>query len=136
MRCWVCQAEHTAENCAKLQSWKVSKRYGFCKQEGTCFRCLAGKHRGVNCRRFPGCEVEGCGGTHHSLLHASNGAEQSQYRATEANRRPDRSKQMNLEAKEFKPRNNQTFSNETSRNMPENKQAPGTSEPPRGVSGS
>ena len=34
---------------------------------------------------------------------------------------------MNLEAKEFKPRSNQTFSNETSRNMLENKRAPGTS---------
>ncbi|XP_043219102.1 uncharacterized protein LOC122380185 [Amphibalanus amphitrite] len=69
--CMVCQADHALESCAVFQSWTVGKRYEFCKQTRICFRCLAGQHRGIRCHRFPGCQLEGCGGSHHTLLHAS-----------------------------------------------------------------
>ena len=69
--CMVCQANHTLESCAVFQSWTVGRRYEFCKQTRLCFRCLAGQHRGLRCRRFPGCQLDGCGGSHHTLLHAS-----------------------------------------------------------------
>ena len=101
LQCWVCQAEHATESCAELQSWDVARRNGFCKNEGICFRCLAGKHRGVNCRRFPGCAVEGCGGTHHSLLHASGGGQISQDRGAETSRQSQRRHKLSHQAKEF-----------------------------------
>ena len=86
LQCWVCQAEHATETCAELQSWDIAIRYGFCKNEGICFRCLTGKHRGVNCRRFPGRAVEGFGETHQSLLHASGGGQISKDRGAETSR--------------------------------------------------
>ena len=79
--CFLCQSRHMLHDCAEFQGWDVPRRYGFCKTERICFRCLRGKHRGVTCRTFPGCNIDGCGGSHHTLLHARQ--QQQQQRASQ-----------------------------------------------------
>ena len=69
--CMYCEREHLLSECPLFQKWTVGSRYNYCKTKRICFRCLAGNHRGINCRKFPGCQVAGCGGSHHSLLHAT-----------------------------------------------------------------
>ena len=69
--CMYCEREHWLSECPLFQKWTVGSRYNYCKTKRICFRCLAGNHRGINCRKFPGCQVAGCGGSHHSLLHAT-----------------------------------------------------------------
>ena len=102
LKCVVCRAEHATEDCTELQSWEVAKRYAFCKTEGLCFRCLHCKHRGTSCRRFPGCAVEGCGGTHHSLLHASGSS--NSRNSAEVARPAHSTPTLSSQAKEFIPR--------------------------------
>ena len=89
------------QDCAEFQSWDVSKRYGFCRSERICFRCLSGRHRGVTCRRFPGCTADGCGGSHHTLLHAERQDHRQQQRAIS---RDQLARWQNtVEIKEFRP---------------------------------
>ena len=71
--CLYCEKEHQLPDCPLFQKWTVGSRYSYCKTKRICFRCLAGTHRGFSCRKFPGCQVAGCGGSHHSLLHATRG---------------------------------------------------------------
>ena len=124
--CWVCQADHATDSCPELKSWDVARRYGFCKSEGICFRCLAGKHRGMNCRKFPGCSIEGCAGTHHSLLHASGGEKRRQA-VSGTGKRAQGNHGLNYQAREFTPRTRQEAINtETSGGSQENDVTPGT----------
>ena len=39
------------------------------KQLALCFRCLEDNHRGKSCPRSKQCNINGCRGTHHNLLH-------------------------------------------------------------------
>ena len=110
--CFACQARHKLHDCAEFQSWDVPRRFGFCKRERICFRCLSGKHRGVMCRTFPGCDADGCGGSHHSLLHATR-QEQQQQQYT-ARREQAAQWQNPTEVKEFYPSNQLRGNRDTS----------------------
>ena len=41
------------------------------KDKRLCFRCLAGDHQGRMCTRSQPCQIDGCRGNHHRLLHES-----------------------------------------------------------------
>ena len=51
----------------KQKSW--DNRWQLVKNKRLCFRCLAGDHQGKMCTRSQLCQIGGCRGNHHRLLH-------------------------------------------------------------------
>ena len=109
IRCFVCGACHMLHDCAEFQSWDVQRRYGFCRAERIFFRCLSGRHRGIICRKFPGCTADGCGGSHHILLHARRQEPRQEPRAPQQDQ-PTQWQKMG-EIKEFYPSQQSTGAN-------------------------
>ena len=46
-------------------------RWQLAKDKRFCFRCLAGDHQGKTCMKSQTCQIDGCRGNHHRLLHQS-----------------------------------------------------------------
>lgn len=68
--CGYCESDtHDIGDCNKYHKLTLHERWDWARQNRKCFRCLrTGNHRQNRCRE-KGCEIDGCQGTHHTLLH-------------------------------------------------------------------
>ena len=69
--CVLCGDTHRVAECKDFTSLSCSERWNMARSHGLCFRCLVGKHIGRDCKQSGQCGIEGCGSTHHRLLHRS-----------------------------------------------------------------
>jgi hypothetical protein len=64
--CPLCGEAHLLMRCRKFLSKVPIQRWGFCRREKLCLRCLGKNHFSKHCHHMSCSE---CGGAHHSLLH-------------------------------------------------------------------
>lgn len=64
--------------CPEFIKLSVDKRVQLLKKSFACFSCLYLGHTSARCRRRLRCEVEGCNGRHHTLLHMKKSVNVSQ----------------------------------------------------------
>ena len=62
-------AYHGVWSCRQFLQKSYDDRWQLAKEKGLCFRCLAGDHHGRDCERSSQCQINGCRGNHHRLLH-------------------------------------------------------------------
>ena len=62
---------HGVWSCPDFQQKSYDDRWQFAKDKRLCFRCLAGDHQGRACTKSHMCQIDGCRGNHHRLLHES-----------------------------------------------------------------
>ena len=62
---------HGVWSCRDFQQKSWDDRWQLAKDKRLCFRCLAGDHQGRMCTRSQPCQIDGCRGNHHRLLHES-----------------------------------------------------------------
>ena len=60
---------HGVWACRQFLQKSYDDRWQLAKEKHLCFRCLAGDHQGRDCRRSSQCQINGCRGNHHRLLH-------------------------------------------------------------------
>ena len=72
MCCVLCGSQHTQERCQMFQAMSVPQRLDVCREHGLCYRCLGKRHVSRDCTVSVVCEVGGCRGAHHTLLHVAN----------------------------------------------------------------
>ena len=68
-KCHVCTGNHPVWKCEAFQKLCNDSRWQKVKELGLCFRCLGVNHHGTYCTRSKQCNVNGCKGNLHSLLH-------------------------------------------------------------------
>ena len=67
--CKLCGSRHAMGECPKFLSLEVSARWETVRRFGRCFRCLGHSHIASDCKANVKCDVDGCIGRHHPLLH-------------------------------------------------------------------
>ena len=98
--CELCTGDHHLQDCQDFEAMDLDQRLCTCRTHGLCFRCLRGGHLAAHCRSFPGCNVDGCKGKHHTLLHAehvngrSSGTTNQQSHHSEHNNRDKQASQQ------------------------------------------
>uniref|UniRef100_A0A5S6Q3D4 DUF1758 domain-containing protein n=1 Tax=Trichuris muris TaxID=70415 RepID=A0A5S6Q3D4_TRIMR len=70
--CPLCQGDHSLPACPTFASSSVQRRSEIARDLHRCFNCLNGSHLSRTCRSRSSCNVEGCRGKHHSLLHGAS----------------------------------------------------------------
>ena len=68
-KCHTCSGNHPVWKCEVFQRLSNDDKWRTAKQLALCFRCLEDNHRGKSCPRSKQCNINGCRGTHHNLLH-------------------------------------------------------------------
>ena len=69
--CRLCKTEgHAIWKCEKFNELHTDDEWKIAKDQALCFRCLSNTHKGLSCRRFRECGIDGCKSDHHCLLHA------------------------------------------------------------------
>lgn len=68
-KCPVCTKSHTLPDCKDFQRKPYDDRIQLVRQKGRCNNCLKGRHIAKFCYQKPACEMQGCSGKHHTLLH-------------------------------------------------------------------
>ena len=68
-RCVMCTEIHALSFCPKFLELEVPARWDIARRYGMCFICLKGSHRANACNTRIRCNLSGCGGRHHQLLH-------------------------------------------------------------------
>jgi hypothetical protein len=64
------KAGHAIWKCRTFKQKSVEERWTYAREKNLCFRCLEAGHRSPKCRREKSCGIDGCSGSHHSLLHS------------------------------------------------------------------
>lgn len=68
--CAMCHQHHPLYHYEVLKSKSPRERNDFVKQKKICFNCInSTKHNSKKCKSLIRCRVEGCGKSHHTLLH-------------------------------------------------------------------
>lgn len=68
--CTMCHQHHPLYHCEVFKSKSPRERNDFVKQKKICFNCInSTKHNSKKCKSLIRCRVEGCGKSHHTLLH-------------------------------------------------------------------
>ena len=68
--CAMCHQHHPLYRCEVFKSKSPRERNDFVKQKKICFNCISStKHNSRKCKSLIRCRVEGCGKSHHTLLH-------------------------------------------------------------------
>ena len=68
--CAMCHQHHPLYRCEVFKSKSPRERNDFVKQKKICFNCISStKHNSKKCKSLIRCRVEGCGKSHHTLLH-------------------------------------------------------------------
>lgn len=60
---------HGVWACTVFLQKSYDDRRQLAKDKRLCFRCLASDHQGKNCMKSQTCQIDGCRGNHHRLLH-------------------------------------------------------------------
>ena len=68
-KCHTCTGNHPLWKCEAFRKLSSDERWQTAKQFGLCFRCLEDNHHGKSCTRSKQCNIKGCKGNHHHLLH-------------------------------------------------------------------
>lgn len=64
-------AHHGVWTCTAFLQKSYEDRWQLAKDKRLCFRCLAGDHKGKYCMKSQTCQIDGCRGNHHRILHES-----------------------------------------------------------------
>ena len=77
--CLFCSQSHPIYRCEQFKGKTTDERFEFAKKKNLCFNCLKNnpiirpggtvKHTVKSCPSKFKCKVEGCGASHHTLLH-------------------------------------------------------------------
>ena len=68
--CPMCYQSHRLYRCDLFKSKSPQERSDFVKQKQICFNCInSTSHNSKKCTSSTRCKVQGCGKTHHTLLH-------------------------------------------------------------------
>ena len=65
---------HSVSQCRMFKRLSPSERFKLMAEKGLCFSCF-GKHLRKDCKATVNCQVGGCKGHHHTLLHEINSRE-------------------------------------------------------------
>ncbi len=65
----VCTSAHPVHSCSKLLELAIDERRQLIQEKGQCFKCLQANQIAKVCRSTSRCEVAGCKGRHHAILH-------------------------------------------------------------------
>ena len=76
--CSFCAGNHGVWTCRKFQGLNAEARWNVAKEKHLCFRCLGSDHQGKLCSRSKTCGIDGCKRNHHTLLHDTPLAKQSE----------------------------------------------------------
>lgn len=70
--CMCCDSlHHGVWACTAFLQKSYEDRLQLARDKRLCFRCLSGDHQGKTCRKSQTCQIDGCRGNHHRLLHQS-----------------------------------------------------------------
>ena len=60
---------HGVWACLVFQQKSYDDKWTLAKEKRLCFRCLGSDHQGKSCMKSQTCQINGCRGNHHRLLH-------------------------------------------------------------------
>lgn len=73
-KCADCGENHPVWGCYKFQKKSLEDRLQIVKNKGLCFNCLGKGHSKADCYFKGKCDLQGCTGGHHKLLHQDRSA--------------------------------------------------------------
>lgn len=75
--CLNCGRDHALQKCNKFLALSLTGRWDLVRSKRLCFLCFSPRHMFAECKRKR-CEIEGCGKSHHKLLHSQKKQEVDQ----------------------------------------------------------
>ncbi|XP_064631624.1 uncharacterized protein LOC135489923 [Lineus longissimus] len=69
LSCPLCKRDHRLFKCKQFQDMSLEDKHKYVKSNRLCYNCLRASHMAKSCTSPVRCRVQGCGGSHHTLLH-------------------------------------------------------------------